>query len=191
MSDAGLTPREERVHHDQPSTLDRVLRRCCWILAVVLAAGILISTLLWLGVTRWPSRLTSVELGELRVEMARGGPRAVEVSARVRLTNRTPMTFTIYSIEYGVDLHGTEVARDRWQPASGVILPARSSTEIELKTGLDGSQLALAALALVAHPGVEPRLRARVEAGWWLSRFVIPFEGRPGRARLRRQAGAV
>lgn len=176
---------------DRSGTLDRALCRCCWILAAILAALVLIATLLWLGATRWPSRLTSVELGELRVEVASGRPRAIEVSARVRLTNRTPVPFNIYSIEFGVDLQGNEVARDRWQPASPVALPARGSAEFELQTGLDGSQLAAAALALLANPGVEPRLRARVEAGWALSRFTIPFEGRPGTSRVRRQAGSL
>lgn len=155
--------------------LDAFLRRCCWGLALALAALVAVALALWLGGRRWAPTFAAVELGDVRVDRPPGAPGPLVGHARLRLTNRTPFRFQLRGMRYRVEASGREIARGLWSPDAPVELPAGGHTEIEVRADLDVTRLAGAALAVLGGNGGTARLEAEVDARWLFGSVTVPL----------------
>lgn len=157
-----------------PGSLDTALRRCCWSLGLALAVLVVLALALWLGAHRQAHRLVAVELGDVRLERAPGATTGLEAWARLRLTNRTPVRFSLAGMRYRVEAGGREVARGLWAPAAPLELPARGSADVDLHAAVDTEHLAAAALAILGGSTAGARIEADIDVKWLLGRVTVP-----------------
>lgn len=161
---------------DTPSNpkLDRVLCRTCWCLAAVLGFLLLTAGLLRLGATRWAGRLAGARVVDLQLARESAEQTVLLVTARIEVTNRTPIPFSLNGLQYTIGIGTAEVHRGDWRPEAPARLQSFGTATVEIQARLEASQVVGAVLQALASDRPTARIRARLRLGTWIGPITVP-----------------
>lgn len=154
--------------------LDRVLCRTCWCLAAVLGFLLLTAGLLRLGATRWAGRLAGARVVDLQLARQSAEQTVLLVTARIEVTNRTPIPFSLNGLQYSMGVATAEVLRGDWQPEVPARLKPFGTATVEIQARLQASALVGAVLQGLASDRPTARIRARLRLGTWIGPITVP-----------------